>query len=493
MNEYVLKICEAVRDAGGRAMLVGGCVRDRLLGFESKDFDLEVYHLEPSRLRKILQSLAQVNTVGEHFAVYKLAFYSSNGPQNSAEEYSSADLKCQTQEEKDESATRDSQTDRRPPTTDHRRIRFEIDVSIPRRESKTGRGHRGFVIEGDPHMTFEEAARRRDFTINAIMQDPLTEEILDPFGGTADLDQRMLRAVAADTFVEDSLRVLRAVQFAARFEMSVATQTIELCRLIDLSDLPRERIWGEIEKLLWLANRPSIGLQVALELGALDKLFPQFRSLLDFYLNDSQAPDKKSNESLLKHDAFEYTKYRLDEAAKLTLNLPKEKRLTVMLAALCQNLIASPLGGPEPVIQVMDTLGLHTIAGYDVREQVLSLVREQKRPRQFYEDRKSVTDGDFRRLAQRVDMTLLYLLAKADARARDFASTEAEEWFKEKTRALNLENGPPVAILMGRHLLEAGIEPGPQIGEILRRIYELQLDGAVTSLEEAIAAAKLPA
>ena len=490
MNEYVLKICEAVRDAGGRAMLVGGCVRDRLLGFEPKDFDLEVYHLEPSRLRGILQSLAQVNTVGEHFAVYKLAFYSANTAQNPDEEGFSANLKSQAQEEVKESAIRNSQTGPLPPPPDW--VRFEIDVSLPRRESKSGKGHRGFVIQGDPHMTFEEAARRRDFTINAIMQDPLTEEIIDPFGGAADLNQRILRAVAADTFIEDSLRVLRAVQIAARFEMSVATQTIELCRSIDLCDLPHERIWGEIEKLLSLANRPSIGLQVALEVGALDKLFPQIRSLLDYPLNDTPAFDKKSNESMVNYNAFEYTKYRLDEAAKLTLNLPKEERLTLMLAALCQNLIASPIDDVnEPVTKVMDTLRLHTIAGYDVREQVLSLVREQATPFQFYRGSKPATDGDFRRLAQRVDMNLLYLLARADTIARGVVLTEAVEWFKEKTHALHLETGPPAAILMGRHLLEAGLQPGPQIGEILRRIYELQLDGVVTSLEEAIAAAKL--
>ena len=237
MRREVLKVCQAVHDAGGRAMLVGGWVRDYLLGSQSKDFDIEVYGLEPSRLRAVLETIASVNTVGEQFSVYKLAFKSQ-----------------------DEG-------------------RFEIDVSIPRRESKSGRGHRGFVIEGDPQMTFEEAARRRDFTINAILYDPLTDETVDPFGGARDLRQRVLRAVAADTFIEDSLRVLRAVQFAARFEMTVDPQTVELCRTIDLTDLPRERIWGEMEKLLTFANQPSIGLDCALELGVLDKLFPEIRAL----------------------------------------------------------------------------------------------------------------------------------------------------------------------------------------------------------------------
>src|SRR5262249_15652488 len=147
------------------------------------------------------------------------------------------------------------------------------DISIPRRERKSGRGHRGFVIKGDPSMTIEEAARRRDFTINAILQDPLRLEILDPFKGRQDIERRTLRAVSRDTFGEDSLRVLRAAQFAARFEFEIEPETVALCREIDVSDLPAERIWGEMEKLLLRARNPSIGLQSLRELGLLEKLF----------------------------------------------------------------------------------------------------------------------------------------------------------------------------------------------------------------------------
>src|SRR5712692_6768439 len=165
--EKVLNLSEAIRHAGGRALLVGGCVRDALMEKQPKDWDVEVYGIEPARLRQLLDQLADVNVVGEAFTVYKLG--------------------------------------------------ADLDVGLPRRERKTGRGHRAFFIEGDPSMTFEESARRRDFTINAILQDPLTEETIDPYGGREDLKRRILRAVAADTFVEDSLRVLRSVQLAARF------------------------------------------------------------------------------------------------------------------------------------------------------------------------------------------------------------------------------------------------------------------------------------
>src|SRR5205085_7448785 len=143
MHQEVRRVCEAVRAAGGRAMLVGGWVRDRLLGHESKDYDLEVYGVAPDQLRALLKTFGRVNTVGEHFAVYKLVCHDSS-----------------------------TNTER-----------LEIDVSIPRRESKSGRGHRGFTIEGDPQMSFEEAARRRDFTINAILYDPLADEFVDPHQG----------------------------------------------------------------------------------------------------------------------------------------------------------------------------------------------------------------------------------------------------------------------------------------------------------------------
>src|SRR5262249_36971157 len=156
-----------------------------------------------------------------------------------------------------------------------------LDVSIPRRERKSGRGHKGFVIEGDPSMGVAEATQRRDFTINAILKDPLTGALIDPYGGQQDIEQRVLRVVSSETVAEDSLRVLRAAQFAARFEFDIHPETIELCRSVDLSDLPSERIWGELEKLLLHAQRPSIGLEWLRKLGALEKLFPEIQSLID--------------------------------------------------------------------------------------------------------------------------------------------------------------------------------------------------------------------
>src|SRR5437764_2409995 len=227
--EKILRLARAVRGEGGRALVVGGCVRDRLMGRGVKDWDVEVYGVEPAVLRALLDRMGRVNVVGEAFTVYKLG--------------------------------------------------RDLDVSLPRRERKTGRGHRAFYIEGDPSMSVEEAARRRDFTVNAVLEDPLDGELLDPFGGRADLGRGLLRAVSPETFVEDSLRVLRAAQFAARFEFDIEPATVELCRSIDLTDLPAERVWGELKKLLLAARRPSIGFQWLDKLGATAQLFPEIGAL----------------------------------------------------------------------------------------------------------------------------------------------------------------------------------------------------------------------
>jgi len=500
MHQEVLRVCEAVRAAGGRAMLVGGWVRDRLLGQESKDYDVEVYGIEPQALRALLKKFGRVNTVGEHFAVYKLVFYLSTGD-------APAEI-----------------ANRQSPIADATTLnveRLEIDVSIPRRESKSGRGHRGFAIEGDPQMTIEAAARRRDFTINAILYDPLADEFIDPYGGIDDLQQKRLRAVAAETFIEDSLRVLRAVQFAARFEMAVDDETAALCRTIDLADLPHERIWGEVEKLLLMAARPAVGLDAALQLGVLDKLFPELRALVGCRPHESieagtaggQPEAAQASQQL--EDAFTHTKRAINAAARLASDLDRPRRITVMLATLCHALgkpcaaninanhsssasetATADQAASERTLGVLERLGLYTLGGYDVRGQVLALLREQEKPREFYTQRARTTDGDFRRLARRVEIDLLYRLAKACALAgRTPSSTDDQtvphaDWFMARARALGVERQPPAPLLLGRHLLEMGIAPGPQVGELLRQIYDLQLDGQINTLDEARAAAR---
>jgi tRNA nucleotidyltransferase (CCA-adding enzyme) len=452
--EKILRLARAVGEAGGRALLVGGCVRDRLLGREVKDWDVEVYGVEPAHLRELLGRFGRVNVVGEAFTVYKLG--------------------------------------------------LDLDVSLPRRERKTGRGHRGFYIEGDPRMSFEEAARRRDFTVNAVLEDPLDGEIIDPFGGRADMDRKLLRAVAAETFVEDSLRVLRAAQFAARFEFEVEAQTVELCRSIDLTDLPAERVWGEFEKILLAAPRPSAGLGWLDRLNVTPQLFPEIEALKGVPQEPKWHPEG---------DVFVHTLLACDRARELVDGLDYPRRLTVMLATLCHD-FGKPAtttvveghphsrghdeAGVPPTLALLDRLKLFTLEGYDVRAQVLALVREHLKPGEFYRRREEVTEGAFRRLARRCELELLYRVAKADYLGRNapwvprerWFTAEEQEWFIGRARALSVQHEPPAPLLLGRHLLELGLKPSPLFKKIIDAVYELQLDNRVRTLEEARAAAR---
>lgn len=435
-------IARAVKAKGGRALIVGGWARDRILGRASKDIDLEVFGVEADALKALLETFGRVDTVGESFTVYKIA---------------------------------------------------GLDVSLPRRESKTGRGHKGFTVVGDPALSFEEAARRRDFTINAISFDPLTGEYLDPFNGQADLAARRLTVVDPETFADDSLRVLRALQFAARFELALDDRTKAICRAIALDDLPSERVWGEIEKLLLGAERPSIGFALALELGVVDALFPGLKALAGCEQEPEWHPEG---------DVWVHTLQVIDRARERIGDLPHAQAVTVMLGALCHDLgkpattafidgrIRSPFheeAGVAPTHALLDTLNVNSIDGYDVRGQVAGIVANHLKPGAFHKV-PNVSDGAFRRLALKVDLELLARVAKADCLGRvpgNFDCT-AMEWFVERARALGVEHGAPKPFVLGRHVLAHGVTPGPHVGIVLKQIYEMQLDGRVTNVEEGL-------
>jgi len=445
-QERATRIAEAVRTAGGRALIVGGWVRDRLLGLDSKDIDLEVFGLEAERLRRLLESFGRVEAVGESFQVYKTG---------------------------------------------------DIDVSLPRRESKAGRGHRGFDVTGDPSMRIEDAARRRDFTVNAIAWDPLTDEYLDPFNCRRDLDARALRAVDADTFADDSLRALRAIQFAARFNLTLDEVTARLCRDLPLDDLPAERIWGEVEKLL-LAPKPSIGLALAMALGIVARLFPELQALSGCPQEPEWHPEG---------DVWVHNLQVVDQARQRIDDLERPQQIAVMLGALCHD-FGKPLTtatidgrirsldheeqGVAPATAFLDRLNVHSMDGYDVRRQVLGVVAQHLKPGSWFKVRDQVGDGAFRRLAHKVDLELLARVAKADCLGREPGRFDcsAMDWFLERARALGVEHRPPAPILLGRHVLALGLTPGPRVGEILKAVYELQMDGRVKDLDEAKAAAR---
>ena len=444
--EIATDIARAVRGAGGRALIVGGWVRDALLGLESKDLDLEVFGLPAEPLRNLLESFGRIETVGESFAVFKIG---------------------------------------------------DIDVSLPRRESKTGRGHKGFTVDGDPSLSFVEAARRRDFTINAISCDPLTGDLIDPFDGRGDLERRLLRAVDALTFADDSLRVLRGLQFAARFDLTMVEETRSLCRSIALDDLPPERVWGEIEKLLLRAPRPSVGFALALELGVVDRLWPELRPLVGCPQEPEWHPEG---------DVWVHTLLVIDEARQQIADLDRGRAAAVMLGAVCHDLGKPPttavidgrirsLGheeaGVAPAAALLDRWNVQTIAGFDVRTTVLGMVAHHLKPGALMRPDSNAGDGAFRRLALKVDLELLARVAKADCLGRtgNF-DCSAIDRFLERARSLGVEHAPPAPIVMGRHLLDLGVAPGPRMGEILKQIYERQLDGEIATLEQGLALAR---
>jgi tRNA nucleotidyltransferase (CCA-adding enzyme) len=445
----VNSIAAAVRDAGGRALIVGGWVRDRLLGLpepEKSNVDLEVFGVPGDRLRALLETFGRVEAVGESFQVYKIG---------------------------------------------------DIDVSLPRRDSKAGRGHRGFVVTGDPDMPIAEAARRRDFTINAILQDPLTGEYFDPFDGRRDLDDRLLRVVDPRTFGDDSLRVLRGVQFAARFALTLDPATEAICRRTPLDDLPAERVWGEFEKLLF-APKPSIGFAIALDLGVVAKLFPELQALVGCPQEPEWHPEG---------DCWVHNLQVIDEARTRVDDLPRPQQLAVMLGAVCHDLgkpattqfldgrirsLDHEEQGVAPAAAFLDRLNVNAFDGYDVRKQVLGITAQHLKPGSWFKVREEVGDGAFRRLAHKVDLELLARVARSDCDGRkpgQFDCT-AMDWFLERARALGVQHRPPEPILLGRHLLALGLKPGPRVGEILKAVYELQLDGTVANVDEATEAAK---
>ena len=440
------RVARAVRDAGGRALIVGGWVRDTLRGVDSKDIDIEAYGLPADKLHAVLAGLGPVNSVGASFAVFKL------GP---------------------------------------------LDISLPRTESKAGRGHRGFTVIGDPQLPLAAAARRRDFTVNAIARDPLQEEYLDPHGGRADLARGLLRMVDPATFGDDSLRVLRAMQLGARLEFDVDEPTRAVCRTIALDDLPAERIWGEFDKLLLLARRPSIGLALARDTGVVRRLFPELDALIDCPQEPEWHPEG---------DVWTHTLMVVDHARQRIDDLPRPRQIAVMLGAVChdfgkpattahidgriRSLNHEEMGVP-PATAFLDRLNVHTLDGYDARHQVLGLVAHHLKPGMWHTARDGVGDGAFRRLARKVDLELLARLAKADCQGRTgHFDCSAMDWFLERARSLGVEHAPPEPLLQGRDLLQLGLPPGPRIGRILKLVYERQLEGDVTTTGSAIEAAR---
>jgi tRNA nucleotidyltransferase (CCA-adding enzyme) len=432
-----------------KAYLVGGCVRDALLGCPGKDFDVEVFGASYEGLAAALARWGKVDLVGCSFGVAKLS-------------------------------TGDG---------------YSYDFTIPRRDSKVAAGHKGFSVELDPDIAPAEAAARRDFTINSLMYDPRTGRILDFFGGAADLEQRILRHTSA-AFVEDPLRVLRGMQFAARFNLKAAPETVTLCRQIKggFTELAGQRVRDEWFKWAEKSTTPSAGLKFLAETQWVDH-FPEIKALMGTPQDSEWHPEG---------DVFVHTGHCCDAMAGLAewRESGQEDRAVYMLAIL-----AHDFGKPGTTQEVVregrtriispghDTLGGELARVFLERIHAPLAVQARVTPLvlnhiiQF----QTLTDRAMRRLAKRLEpdnIRGLCLVITADSMGRPprpFMEPENVRRLLARAEELQVREKPPVAIILGRHLIEMGLKPGRDFGVILERAYEAQLEGAFFDLTQGLA------
>ena len=488
---YILRtIATKIAEAGGNAILVGGAVRDMLMGGEVKDYDIEVFGL-PSmeRLLEILSAFGTVNEVGRSFGI----------------------LKLRTGEE-------------------------EYDFSLPRKERKSGSGHRGFSVEVDGSMGFAEAARRRDFTVNAIGYDLLTHEIYDPYGGCYDIQYGRLRHIDDVSFMEDPLRVYRAVQFAARLQFEVAEETAGLCRrMVEegmLAELPKERIYEEFKKLLLKASKPSVGFELMRAWGITERYFPELHALIDVPQDPKWHPEG---------DVWIHTMMSIDAMAKIVRSAPdrrdkcpwgkevgsrsEKEKLKLLFAVLCHDFgkpltttietdqsstkvlhTNTPHSSPLPLHYKVRAIG-HEKAGidptrhflyrltneHDFIESVVPLVAHHLKPSQFHA--QGAKAPAIRRLARKVNIEELVLVAKADFLGRTTPEAqsgryEAGEWLLSEAQRLHVKEKPLDPLIGGKALIALGLRPSARFKEILDAVYEKQMEGEIQSEDEAIAYVK---
>ena len=415
--QTVLALATLVQQEGGRALVVGGAVRDAVLGRVAYDVDIEVYGIPAERLEQLLDAEFGVDRVGLAFGILKLKH-------------------------------------------------LDIDVSLPRRESKAGLGHRGFEVMTDAFMTIEEASARRDFTFNSMLFDPLTSELIDPHGGQDDLERGLLRHTNAASFHEDPLRVLRAVQLSARLELTAHAETLALCASIPIEGLARERLLGEFQKLLVAGVRPSNGLAV-LKGSGWTQYFPELAALIE---TDPQGENRP--------DAWERTASALDQLAR-TRGDDEREELIIGLATLCHAMPA------HATVSFLSRL----INSPTLLDPVKALTAELRAV--SLEALHSIRDGDIRRIAWRVGRFDRFVRVLTCREAWMLESAMQPDWWREvvaeleqRSEKLGVRTQPPERIMMGRHLLALGERPGRHLGPMLDRLFELQLEGAFSSEEE---------
>jgi len=438
----LMSLCQHILQLNGKAWLVGGSVRDLMLDQTPKDYDIEVFGLEMSVLQTALNTLGRTELVGQQFGVLKLWMAG-----------------------------------------------FEFDIALPRSEIKSGPGHRGFDVTPDPHISEYKASLRRDFSINAMMFDPLNNTLIDHHHGREDLEKRILRHVSP-AFPEDPLRPLRAMQFAARFQLQLHPDTARLCRSLmdEYSTLPRERIWAEWQK--WShAPYPSYGLKALQDCGWLS-LYPGLEDMIDCPQSPYWHPEG---------DVWKHTLQVCDQAAVVARRYQSDNEITeiLALAALCHD-----IGKPEST--VVDQSGTirspgHSQTGVPLSMQFLGQIGAPRRLAPYITTlvaehiahiHGEPTARAVRRLSHRLEpanIELWEMLVEADASGRAPApvSRPALSWL-QLAQELQHHQQKPDAILNGTMLLSQGMAPGPEMGEILKKAYHAQLDGLFVDEQSAI-------
>ncbi|MEE2751825.1 MAG: hypothetical protein VX519_10375 [Myxococcota bacterium] len=390
LPQMVIELARLVRENNGRAYLVGGCVRDGLLDRTPKDLDVEVHGLEEARLVQVLRTLGTVKEVGKAFGVYKLVG-----------------------------------------------VDMEIDVSLPRRDSRTA--------DRDPFLGEKAATLRRDLTINSLLLDPLTEELLDYFGGREDLRDGVLREVDSSRFGDDPLRALRAVRLGATLGFQLADSLRHHCKSMDLSSLPGERVWVEIDRMLMEPERPGDALYELHALGLVPSILPGLEGA--------------GRQSVREH---------LNQAARLGVHLSDDASRRVLLVSV----LLSPLK-ETAATRVLDRLCLHRWDGHPLRRPVLSVISELQRP-------LPVTDTALRKASERVGLEVFLRVWEA--------LRPAEGGWDALMRAqeIGVAAGSLPELVRGEDLLALGFEPGPQVGAALKLVREAQLEGRLSSREDAL-------
>ncbi len=476
MSAPLRRLLDVILATGAEPFVVGGAVRDHFLGRASKDVDIEVFKLPLVDLEKALDAAGfKVDAVGRTFGVLKVTV-------DAMVDFAISDLLPQ-------------------------KVTETFDVALPRKESKSGTGHRGFVVESDPSMSFFEASKRRDFTINAMGWCAKTCLFVDPHLGGLDLLKRSLRHVGP-AFAEDPLRVLRACQFAARFEFIIADETIAMCQSLkgELAGMSVERFWEEWKKLLLKAERPAIGLAAMLDLGVLD-LFPELKALVGVEQDPEWHPEG---------DCWIHNCLVVDSAARVIRDddiKDEDDALVTMLGALCHDLgkpsvtvftakANDPEGEKRWRAHAHEEAGVEPTRTFLARigcppgliERIVPLVAHHLKPFHLFRDDASA--GAIRRLAVKAPLLHLTRVARADFLGRttpDALSVDDSRqiagivWLLEKAAALKIDEETGVKpLLMGRHLLDLGMKPGKPMGDLIKAAFEVQLDGGITDEAGAI-------